>query len=51
MQGEFGPASNIGQAVNELKVNRIQHGTRAIEDEDLMHVLVNEDVTLDMCPY
>ncbi len=48
--GEFGPASNIAQAVNQLKVNRIQHGTRAIEDEDLMNLLVNEDVTLDMCP-
>ncbi len=48
--GEFGPASNIRQSVEELKVNRIQHGTRAIEDEDLMDMLVRESVTLDMCP-
>ncbi|MBT3667713.1 MAG: adenosine deaminase [Opitutae bacterium] len=48
--GEFGPASNISQAVNELGVNRIQHGTRAIEDEDVMGLLVEKDITLDMCP-
>ncbi len=48
--GEFGPASNVRQAVNELKVKRIQHGTRAIEDEDVMRLLTDEDITLDMCP-
>lgn len=48
--GEFGPASNVTQAVNELKVNRIQHGTRSIEDEDVMALLVDRDVSLDMCP-
>ena len=48
--GEFGPASNVSQAVNELKVKRIQHGTRAIEDESVMQLLVDQEVTLDMCP-
>lgn len=48
--GEFGPASNVSQAVNELKVKRIQHGTRAIEDESVMQLLVDEEITLDMCP-
>jgi adenosine deaminase len=48
--GEFGPASNVRQAVNLLKVNRIQHGTRAFEDEDVMKLLIDQDITLDMCP-
>jgi adenosine deaminase len=48
--GEFGPASNVSQAVKELKVKRIQHGTRAFEDEEVMQLLVDEQVTLDMCP-
>lgn len=48
--GEFGPASNVSQAVKELKVKRIQHGTRAFEDEEVLQLLVDEQVTLDMCP-
>jgi adenosine deaminase len=48
--GEFGPASNIKEAVEKLKVQRIQHGTRAVEDESVMELLIEKDVTLDMCP-
>ena len=48
--GEFGPASNVSQAVHELGVTRVQHGTRAVEDENVMDLLVKEGVTLDMCP-
>ena len=48
--GEFGPASNVSQAVQELNVKRIQHGTRAFEDDEVMQLLVDEQVTLDMCP-
>jgi adenosine deaminase len=48
--GEFGPASNVSQAVHELGVTRVQHGTRAVEDENVMDLLEKEGVTLDMCP-
>ena len=48
--GEFGPASNVTQAVKDLNVRRIQHGTRSIDDEEVMKILVAEGVTLDMCP-
>ncbi len=48
--GEFGPPSNVRQAVNDLKVKRIQHGTRSIEDMDLVKFLSDEGVVLDMCP-
>ena len=48
--GEFGPAANVRHAVTEMKVKRIQHGTRSVEDEEVMKLLTNEDITLDMCP-
>jgi len=48
--GEFGPASNVLQAVKELKTKRVQHGTKSIEDDQVLKLLVDEDVTLDMCP-
>lgn len=48
--GEFGPASNVHQAITELKSQRIQHGTRAIEDETVQELLLDRDITLDMCP-
>ena len=48
--GEFGPASNIREAVVDLGVRRIQHGTRAFEDESVMKLLLDEGVTLDVCP-
>ena len=31
--GEFGPASNVREAIEVLGVRRIQHGVRAIEDD------------------
>jgi adenosine deaminase len=48
--GEFGPAGNVEQAVVELGVRRIQHGVRASESEDVMKLLLDEGVTLDLCP-
>ena len=48
--GEFGPAANVRHAVTEMKVKRIQHGTRSVEDDVVMQLLVDEDITLDMCP-
>ena len=38
------------QAVKELKTKRVQHGTKSIEDDQVLKLLVDEDVTLDMCP-
>ena len=34
--GEEGPASYIWEAINLLKVSRIDHGVRCIEDETLV---------------
>jgi adenosine deaminase len=48
--GEFGPAENVEQAVTQLGVRRIQHGIRASESENVMKLLLDEGVTLDLCP-
>jgi len=48
--GEFGPAGNVEQAVTQLGVRRIQHGIRASESEKVMKLLLEEEVTLDLCP-
>ncbi|MBT3636336.1 MAG: adenosine deaminase [Opitutae bacterium] len=48
--GEFGPAANVEQAVVELGVRRIQHGVRSSESEKTMKLLLDEGVTLDLCP-
>jgi adenosine deaminase len=44
-----GPASVVG-ALDTLGANRIQHGTRSIEDPRLVERLAAEGICLDMCP-
>ncbi len=48
--GEFMPASFVTWCLDHLKVNRIEHGVRSIEDPELVRRLVAEGVTLDVCP-
>lgn len=48
--GEFGPASNVQWAVQQLGVKRIQHGIHASKDEEVLQLLDKEGVTLDICP-
>ncbi|WP_170335313.1 adenosine deaminase [Ruegeria arenilitoris] len=48
--GEFGGPESVRDAVRDLGVERIGHGVRAIEDPDLVHELVDRDVTLEVCP-
>ena len=43
--GEEGPADYIVSALDALKVNRIDHGVRCIEDEALMQRLAKEQIT------
>ena len=40
----------IRYAVETLGVNRIEHGTRSIENASLISLLRDRGVTLDMCP-
>lgn len=40
--GEEGPPEYVWEALDLLKVNRIDHGVRSEEDEQLMTRLINE---------
>ena len=48
--GEEGPASYIWDALDILKVERIDHGVRCVEDPLLVARLVAERVPLTVCP-
>ncbi|MDB5812916.1 MAG: adenosine deaminase [Rhodocyclales bacterium] len=48
--GEEGPPAYIVEALDLLKVSRIDHGVRAIEDVALTQRLAREQVALTVCP-
>ncbi|MCU4582570.1 adenosine deaminase [Acinetobacter gyllenbergii] len=48
--GEEGPPAYIWEALDLLKVNRIDHGVRSEEDEVLMTRLIAEKMPLTVCP-
>ncbi len=48
--GEEGPPEYIWQALDLLKVERIDHGVRCIEDAKLVERLKEERVPLTVCP-
>ena len=48
--GEFGGAANVREAVERLGVRRVQHGVQAVDDPDVVALLVRESVTLDITP-
>jgi adenosine deaminase len=48
--GEEGPPAYIWEAIELLKVRRIDHGVRATEDESLMNYLANTRIPLTTCP-
>jgi len=49
--GEEGPAEYIWQALDLLRVRRIDHGVRCTEDDRLVERLVEEQVPLTVCPF
>lgn len=48
--GEEGPSQNITDAIEGLKVDRIDHGVRCIDDEMLMDSLAQTKMPLTVCP-
>ena len=48
--GEEGPPEYIREALDLLKVERIDHGVRSLEDPALVARLVEEKVPLTVCP-
>ncbi len=48
--GEEGPPEYIWEALDLLKVSRIDHGVRSLEDDRLMERLRKEQIPLTVCP-
>ncbi len=48
--GEEGPPEYVWEALDVLKVNRIDHGNRSLEDTALVARLVKEGMALTVCP-
>ena len=48
--GEEGPPSYVEEALSILKVDRLDHGNRSMESEQLITRLRNEQIALTICP-
>jgi adenosine deaminase len=48
--GEEGPPEYVREALDVLHVDRIDHGNRSLEDAALVRRLVDEGMTLTVCP-
>ena len=48
--GEEGPAANVGDALDLLRAERIDHGVRALDDPALTRRLAARGVPLTVCP-
>jgi adenosine deaminase len=48
--GEEGPPAYIWEALDLLKVTRIDHGVRSMEDDKLMQRIIVEKMPLTVCP-
>ena len=48
--GEEGPPEYIWEAINLLKVSRIDHGVRSMEDPKLLDYLAEQQIPLTVCP-
>ncbi len=48
--GEDGPAEYIWQAIDLLKVSRIDHGIRSLDDKNLVQELKRRKIPLTVCP-
>ncbi len=48
--GEEGPPEYVWEALDQLKIDRIDHGNRALEDGKLVERIVADGQTLTVCP-
>ncbi len=48
--GEAAGADSVWGAVRALRVDRIGHGTRAVEDEALLDYLAEQRIPIELCP-
>ena len=48
--GEEGPPEYIWQAINLLNIDRIDHGVRCSEDDELLALIKHRQIPLTVCP-
>lgn len=48
--GEEGPAGYVWEALDILKVSRVDHGNRSMDDEKLVRELIKRRMPLTVCP-
>ena len=48
--GEEGPPAYVHEALDLLRIDRMDHGNRSMEDEGLITRLADEQMTLTVCP-
>lgn len=48
--GEEGPASYVKGSIDILKVDRIDHGNKAMDDLELIQELIDRQIPLTLCP-
>jgi len=48
--GELGGPESVKDAIDSLKVDRVDHGVRSIEDRDLVAELARKQIPLTVCP-
>jgi adenine deaminase len=48
--GEEGPPDYVRQALDLLRIDRLDHGNRSLEDPELVERLAREGMTLTVCP-
>lgn len=49
--GEEGPAEYIRNSIEILKVDRIDHGNKAMDDPELVKLLIEKQIPLTLCPF
>lgn len=48
--GEFSSAKYIADAIYKLDLNMIQHGLSAVEDESIVNLIKEREISLTICP-
>jgi len=48
--GEEGPAEYVWEALDLLKIDRLDHGNRSLEDTNLVERLIADKIALTICP-
>lgn len=48
--GEEGPADYVWEALDLLRIDRLDHGNRSLDDGELVRRLAEEQMTLTVCP-